>query len=276
MQFIKQWYKEIQAIQPRCWDSKQQSQDYLDNMANWERIYFSRKISIWLTFFLKDKPVTPDQVTLAWVLIGIAGAMLLVFDYYIQLLGLGLLYFAWLLDNVDGELARYRQQFSMTGNFLDMLGHQIIPPMFFAGLGVHELLLPQPSLIGVIAAMSAAVWVIPMTKMQDNVLLLLAIQALSMQTAFSETKPSRSSNVEKTLKSRCQSLIAFLFTDTAMLYLLIFSVVGQQTQVYLIFYGLGMPLMIGPKFWVRNKELRRISTNPEQIAAQFRPEWKDH
>ena len=272
---MRQWSQRVRDIQPRCWDINRQSDDYLNNIGNWERIYFSRKISIWLTFFLKDSRVTPNQITACWVIMGIVGSSLLISNHYwVQLFALILLYLAWLLDNVDGELARYRQCFSISGNFMDLLGHQTIPPMIFISLGIHYLLLPESPLFIIIAAMLAAVWVIPLTKMQDNVVLLLAIQALSRpHSTDKKIKPESKTNRQT---KHLSSIIAFLFTDTAMFYLLILAVISQQTCTYLIFYGFGIPLMMLPKFILRNNELIRISNNPEQLDSQFRPEWKDH
>jgi len=51
-----------------------------------------------------------------------------------------LLQIGYILDCVDGEIARYKKQQSVRGVYLDLIGHQFVIPMFlfFVGVGVYQ------------------------------------------------------------------------------------------------------------------------------------------
>lgn len=69
---------------------------------------------------------------------GIAAALLIAReDIYTGPLAVLLLYGAFLLDKVDGELARYRNAESWSGVYLDWLFHRLVPMLFHLGLCVR-------------------------------------------------------------------------------------------------------------------------------------------
>ncbi|MCL4704397.1 CDP-alcohol phosphatidyltransferase family protein [bacterium] len=99
--------------------------------------YFIRPLSLYVTYFALRLGLTANQVTVLQTLAGVAGAVLLAFPApLIRLLGVALLQFGFVLDNVDGEVARFRKQVSVTGKFLDVVGHEIVIPFMFFGLGI--------------------------------------------------------------------------------------------------------------------------------------------
>lgn len=99
--------------------------------------YFIRPLSLYVTYFALRLGLTANQVTVLQTLSGVAGAILLAFPApLLRLLGVLLLQFGFVLDNVDGEVARFRKQVSVTGKFLDVVGHEIVIPFMFFGLGI--------------------------------------------------------------------------------------------------------------------------------------------
>ncbi|HEX3032010.1 MAG TPA: CDP-alcohol phosphatidyltransferase family protein [Bacillota bacterium] len=101
------------------------------------RLFF-RKISFIITPLMAKLPFTPNMLTVGSIIAGTAGAVLLMlpgpFNY---LLG-GLLVIAWfLLDVLDGDLARYKGQQSLKGVYLDSLGHYIVNPLIFTSFSVY-------------------------------------------------------------------------------------------------------------------------------------------
>lgn len=99
--------------------------------------YFIRPLSLYVTYFALRLGLTANQVTVLQTLSGVAGAILLAFPApLLRLLGVLLLQFGFVLDNVDGEVARFRKQVSVTGKFLDVVGHEIVIPFMFCGLGI--------------------------------------------------------------------------------------------------------------------------------------------
>ncbi len=103
----------------------------------WYRIH--RRLSIHLTWALLHTRITLDQVSLLMIACGVAGAALQAFGgLAVNAAGWVLLYMAFLLDKVDGEMARYRRQESVTGILLDRFHHRLAEPLLFLAVGVHE------------------------------------------------------------------------------------------------------------------------------------------
>jgi hypothetical protein len=95
-----------------------------------------RFVSIYATWLLVQTPVTADQVTIASIVLGIAGALALAAPGLgWGILGCLLLYVSFLFDQVDGEVARFRKRSSLRGVYLDELRHLVIyaAPVFALG-----------------------------------------------------------------------------------------------------------------------------------------------
>ena len=119
--------------------SKKIEKDQTDLKADWYGRFFVWKISAPITYLLVRTPISANQVTVIQEIIGTIGAiMLAVSSIKIMLLGIFLIQFGFILDCVDGEVARYKGQSSVRGVFLDLIGHQIVIPfyIFFTSLGV--------------------------------------------------------------------------------------------------------------------------------------------
>ncbi len=93
-----------------------------------------RRFSIYLTVFFARMGGSPPLVTSLSILAGLFGAFCLWIGWW----GWG---FFWvnmwyLLDHVDGELARLGQSSSATGLYFDTIANAIVPPFTFLALGV--------------------------------------------------------------------------------------------------------------------------------------------
>ncbi len=98
-----------------------------------------RRISIYLTWLLLHTPISANGVTLLQILIGVAGGVLLMSaDYAVNFAGILLLQLGYVLDCSDGEVARYRNQSSVRGVFLDLIGHEVVIPLMYMGLAIGE------------------------------------------------------------------------------------------------------------------------------------------
>jgi len=86
-----------------------------------------RAVSIYLSAPLARAGATPNGITIAWIVVGLAGvAAFLADNRGAHVLGAILLQFSYLLDFVDGEVARLTDRRSLSGGFLDLLGHGVI------------------------------------------------------------------------------------------------------------------------------------------------------
>jgi phosphatidylglycerophosphate synthase len=86
-----------------------------------------RAVSIFVSLPLARAGATPNGITVAWILVGLAGvAAFLPEGWAVHVVGGVLLQLSYLLDFVDGEVARLSDRRSLTGGFLDLLGHGVI------------------------------------------------------------------------------------------------------------------------------------------------------
>ncbi len=106
-----------------------------------------RRISIYLTILFIKLKVTPNQATLLSLGAALSSLYFLTFNSRGMLLTAAVLIFAYyLLDHVDGELARYyvhtgAMQPSLKGHYFDVLVHRYSSNLmvFFLGVGLYNL-----------------------------------------------------------------------------------------------------------------------------------------
>lgn len=106
---------------------------------HWAGRWYMRKISLRITRILSTMTViTPNGLTYLMMLTGVlAGAALVVPGLTGAVLGAVLIQLYLLLDCVDGEVARWRRQTSLTGVYLDRVGHYMSEAALLTGLGLR-------------------------------------------------------------------------------------------------------------------------------------------
>lgn len=98
--------------------------------------YFDRNISLFFTKRLVHTGITPNQITLMGMSIGLLGALLLCLPYYwSQLFGSLLFLFCVIVDGMDGEIARLKLGESKFGHYLDIITDNIVHVAIFVGMG---------------------------------------------------------------------------------------------------------------------------------------------
>jgi len=105
---------------------------------HWAGRLYVRRASPYLTRWLIPTRLTPNAVTWLMIGVGVAAAVLLAIPSVWASLGAVLLIqLQILLDCSDGELARWRKQFSPVGIYLDRLGHYVTETLFPIALGIR-------------------------------------------------------------------------------------------------------------------------------------------
>nr|WP_179419696.1 CDP-alcohol phosphatidyltransferase family protein [Streptomyces sp. TLI_235] len=106
---------------------------------HWAGRLYMRKISLRITRVLSTVTfITPNGLTYLMMLTGIlAGAALVIPGLAGAVLGALLIQVYLLLDCVDGEVARWRRQTSLTGVYLDRVGHYMSEAALLTGLGLR-------------------------------------------------------------------------------------------------------------------------------------------
>lgn len=107
-------------------------------VGNWMVRHILRDAALPVTWLLLHTNITANQVTLASLVIGLLGiALISVPSQASFFTGVLLFQFWYLLDHVDGQIARYRKTASLTGRFFDYLMHHLIHTVCPFSLGLY-------------------------------------------------------------------------------------------------------------------------------------------
>jgi phosphatidylglycerophosphate synthase len=106
--------------------------------------WLNRRVSLAITRRVAGLPVTPNQISLFTMLLGLASGLAVAQGTYaFGVLGAALLQLQSTLDGVDGELARLRSQCTRLGQWLDTVSDDLAEFSFLLGLTVAT---PTPGL----------------------------------------------------------------------------------------------------------------------------------
>ena len=106
--------------------------------------YIGRKLTYWMTIPFLYTKLSPNNVTFISIVMLVVGFVINCFaNTKILMLIAWLCYFLWsLLDGVDGNMARYRRQFSKMGDIYDTMGGYAAYTLIFFGMGIGAWLNP--------------------------------------------------------------------------------------------------------------------------------------
>jgi len=117
---------------------------------------FERKVSLAITRRLLHTRVTPNQISIASILLGVSSTLLFLGESrMLHVLGGGLLLFSSIVDGCDGELARLRFQESRWGSWLDFLGDNVVHVSVFLCLGFGLYLRGEGALYALLGCLAA-------------------------------------------------------------------------------------------------------------------------
>jgi phosphatidylglycerophosphate synthase len=105
---------------------------------HWAGRLYMREFSLRIDRHLVNTKVTPNQLTYLMTVFGVLAApALLVPGIPGALLGVLMVQLYLLLDCVDGEIARWKQQFSLGGVYLDRVGAYLCDAAVLVGFGLR-------------------------------------------------------------------------------------------------------------------------------------------
>lgn len=95
------------------------------------------EIGFYFTKPFINTPITSNQITLVWLLLGLAGAVMLSFGTYKwMLIGILTYHIGNFFDCVDGNLARYRNKSTLKGQYMEQISHHITIPAILCGFAI--------------------------------------------------------------------------------------------------------------------------------------------
>jgi phosphatidylglycerophosphate synthase len=134
-----------------------------------------RKLSPRVTWVLARLGVSPNTVTAAFILCGVAGGVVVAFGGLATAIIAAVLVQAGLLfDCSDGELARLTQRTSVSGKYLDRVGHYLCDAAFIIGLGFRAQGHLTTSGRYITAGLAAAILALLVKAETDNVIVVRA------------------------------------------------------------------------------------------------------
>ncbi|THA23643.1 CDP-alcohol phosphatidyltransferase family protein [Streptomyces sp. RKND-216] len=105
---------------------------------HWAGRLYMREVSLRVDRHLVNTRVTPNQLTYLMTLAGVLAApALLVPGIAGAVLGVVMVQLYLLLDCVDGEIARWKKQYSLGGVYLDRVGAYLCDAAVLVGLGLR-------------------------------------------------------------------------------------------------------------------------------------------
>lgn len=108
-------------------------------VGNWMVRNILRDAALPVTWVLLHTPITANQVTLVSFFVGLIGIIFFGLISPVSFLWGAILLQVWyLLDHVDGQVARYRKTASLSGRFFDYVMHHIIHMIILFSLGIYS------------------------------------------------------------------------------------------------------------------------------------------
>lgn len=113
-----------------------------DSEPYWLARIFTRYVSVYISWICIQFGISANAITIISFFIGVAGAfMFMIYDYEIYIFAFMCLLIWYILDHVDGELARYQvkvlgEKPNNSGEYLDLLVHKWVQPLTHISIGI--------------------------------------------------------------------------------------------------------------------------------------------
>jgi phosphatidylglycerophosphate synthase len=193
---------------------------------------FLNKKSLHLTKLLLHTPVTPNQVTVTGIIGGFIGVVLISSPkLWVHLLGYFLVFFYYMTDYSDGQIARYKKMTSITGRYLDYIGHIVVYPLMFLSLGVY-LFNQSGNLINLLIGTTTALFILSSYIMNKLYILITGVKKGHLE----KEREGKKVNFKRILL-RIHKTINFQF------YIIIFILIAEILQPFLTQRGIHLNLL---------------------------------
>ncbi|MGH9474894.1 MAG: CDP-alcohol phosphatidyltransferase family protein [Terriglobales bacterium] len=195
-----------------------------------------RKVSIYFSLQLARLGVTANAVTVSWICLGVIADVLLgSSNYSVEVVAAVVLQMSYLLDFVDGEVARLQEQPSRRGVFLDLAGHATVKCGIFLGIA-YGVVASSWSVGYVLLALLACLSLSSLSVL-PTMGLLAGVSPWKPRARHAAQEPSR-------IWRRLQGITGIPFESPGVYGLLLLAMVLQKTEWLLLFYGICGPLRL--------------------------------
>jgi len=237
--------------------------------GNYEKLpvyprYVTHKISIRIVKLLLHTSITPNQITLSSIVIGMTSCIMFATAIPVYfLLGALILELYYIIDAVDGQLARYKKLSSMTGGYFDYVSNYIVHPCVFFCIGLG-LVRHSGDILPIVFAFSASVSVSLISVFSEckyNVFVSAIKMASSVKvkkiTADGNGKSERKLTIPRYLFSALHKICTYPTIMNIIVLVSILNLFFPEMKIatfefslpciLVIFYGLSCPLVFFAK-----------------------------
>lgn len=241
----------------------QKSIDYRTRQTGQKSLWshFSKFMAKYIVKLLLHTPVTPNQVSMACVGIVIVAAVLFAQGTFQNLIiGALLLFFACILDDVDGNLARCRGiTTKIQSSFLCTLYHHV-PSVIFLGMGIGVYRATE-NLIYLYLGFAAS-----FTHILSAYLLLLRQNSILKNLDYCRIDMKKTAGARKFAKNRLQAIILKALASPVYYIkeITLFAVLANQffwsmaLEAYVVFYGVYLAARLIPFYIYAYYSLKKI------------------
>lgn len=188
--------------------------------ANYLDTVFSA-FSIRLSYLLARTSVTPNQITLASVLVAFLAALLVQSSiYWIRLVGVAVWFAGYVLDLCDGEMARYRNMMTEFGHWFEAVSDRAKDLVLLAAVTLLA------------ASQFRASWVIWAGSLAIGGTLL---HSYTITYGFKATKPFQSSPLAKFGQIHYVLMAVFVVLNVVSIYLVIVALTSLGAVVFNVY-----------------------------------------
>ena len=237
--------------------------------GNYEKLpiyprYVTHKISIRIVKLLLHSSITPNQITSLSIVVGIISSIMFAVAIPVYFLaGALILELYYVIDAVDGQLARYKKLSSMTGGYFDYVSNYIVHPCVFFCIGLG-LVRHSGDILPIVFAFSASVSVSLISVFSEckyNVFVSAIKMASSVKvkkiTADGNGKSERKLTIPRYLFSALHKICTYPTIMNIIVLVSILNLFFPEMKIatfefslpciLVIFYGLSCPLVFFAK-----------------------------
>ncbi|HFR5440013.1 TPA: CDP-alcohol phosphatidyltransferase family protein [Streptococcus pneumoniae] len=207
--------------------------------------YVGRPLSYLLTVPFVKTNITPNQISYLSIIPLIVGFIIMIFttDFVVLLLA-WFLFFLWnLLDGVDGNLARYREQYSKDGSVVDAMAGYVAMVLTYFGAGIVAAHLNDSDIYIILGALSGISLIFPRLVMHKY------INTVAQDESVSSIKDKSDFNTIKILSLNMTSI-----TGIPQVLLLLTILTNQWVLFTLVYFTINFLLMIFSLYSLFKKE----------------------
>ncbi|CJT48707.1 CDP-alcohol phosphatidyltransferase family protein [Streptococcus pneumoniae] len=207
--------------------------------------YVGRPLSYLLTVPFVKTNITPNQISYLSIIPLIVGFIIMIFttDFVVLLLA-WFLFFLWnLLDGVDGNLARYREQYSKDGSVVDAMAGYVAMVLTYFGAGIVAAHLNDSDIYIILSALSGISLIFPRLVMHKY------INTVAQDESVSSIKDKSDFNTIKILALNMTSI-----TGIPQVLLLLTILTNQWVLFTLVYFTINFLLMIFSLYSLFKKE----------------------